>query len=145
MPDVGADLIRTARDRVAKRPAGNHQVSGHDYPHLAELFRRHTTLDGAGLGPELARIRNGLNQVPPQPPTIRGKLLSLFGRVFSPLLWGLLRTAAPPNALEAVYETMLCQLEWQLASEERMAKELAAIRTRLEALEASLNGRGQPH
>lgn len=139
MPDTSADLIRAARKQAASRSA---ELQGlPDHARLAELFRRQTVLDGTGLGPELAKFRNALGLVAPQPPTVRGKFSSLVGMILGPVLWRLLRALGSPNPFEAVYEMVLCQLDWQVAAENRIADELAAIRARLDALEAFCDGR----
>ncbi len=133
-------LLRAARQRAAGRPAG--QTGPPDYGRLAEAFRRHTALDEAGLGPELARLRNAIHRAPPRPPTLWGRAMAALGGLLSPVLWRLMRALGVPNPFDAVYEALLRDSERQLAAEERIHQELEAIRARLEELEAAhRNGR----
>jgi BMFP domain-containing protein YqiC len=53
----------------------------------------------------------------------------------------LFHLVSPASYFQAAYEMALNQLDWQLAAEARTAQELAGLRARLEALEASLNDR----
>lgn len=135
------ELLSAAGERAARRAA--EQSGLPDYAEFVELLRRLTAIDAAGLGPELARLRHALGLVPPQPPTLRGRLRALAGRTLSPLLWRLLRARGSADPFEAIYEILRRQLEWQLASEQRLLDELAALRSRLEALEHSRDGRGE--
>lgn len=128
-------LLRAARQRAASRLAG--QSGPPDYERLAEAFRRHTALDEAGLGPELARLRNAIHRAPPGPPTVWGRVMAGLGGLLSPVLWRLMRALGVPNPFDAVYEALLCDIERQLAAEERIGHELDAIRVRLEELEAA--------
>lgn len=140
MSEMRAGLTRAIREEAERRSA---ELQGlPDYDGLAEFFRRQTVLESTGLGPELGKFMRRPS-VPPLRPTFRGKLLAFVGRLITPFLWRLLRVLGSPNPFEAVYEMALCQMEWQLAAEGRIAEELAAIRARLDALEAALKERSQ--
>jgi hypothetical protein len=127
------DLLLAARERAARR--GEKEPGHADYEALAELLRRMTAMDAAGLGPELARLRHVLGMVPPQPPTISGRLRAWVARIFSPLFWKLLRRSGSADPLAAVYDMLCRQLEWQLALQQRLCSEITALERRVEALE----------
>jgi hypothetical protein len=127
------DLLLAARERASLR--GEKESGCADYEALAELLRRMTALDAAGLGPELARLTHVLGMVPPQPPTISGRLRAWVARILSPLFWKLLWRSGSADPVAAVYHMFRLQVEWQLALQERFSSEITKLQRRVQDLE----------
>ena len=137
---VASELVKQADARAdARRQEGQNTP---DYASLAEAFRCHTALDSAvPFAQELARLRHPSGALPPNAPTFRGRFGALIGRVFSPLLWRLIRASSTHDPFEAVYRILIEQQERQVQAEARIDGEIAALCARLDQIETALQSR----
>ena len=124
-----------AKSHVVAR-ARDHEML--QYEEAAELFRRLSRLDEHSLGPELARLQSISSSVPPQPFGFRKKIRFYFFRAISPILGRLLKAASLAGPYQAAYELAVQMQERQLELESRLCAELAALNSRIDALESEI-------
>lgn len=130
-----AAIIEAARQRARQRS------SQPDYALLAEFFRRQTMLDAYLLElmpPRMAKWHYSSSKFQ----VLAKRLYFLLQSLPKPLRPRLPRRRPSPRVI--AYATALCQIRWQLELEARLARELEAIRVRLDELARQLSNSTGP-
>lgn len=138
MSDVPERVLRMAKSRVNARSRDNEMCN---YEQMAELFRRLSRLDERSLGPELARLQSISTSAPPQPFGLFKKIRFYVLAAVSPILGRVLKAASLAGPYQAAYELAVQMQERQLELEGRICSELAALNSRLDALESEMRSR----
>lgn len=105
MPDTTDDLIVAARRRVQERLArGSHPP---DYNALVDTICHSRAPERVGVGGQIAKVQNLLTYLPPQRPTVKGRILGCALRVLGVCMNGALRLTASQARLGSTYDAII--------------------------------------